>query len=125
MAYMSQENNNPDPDFIKLMNMMNDELDFVKNLGSYDRIVYFILIQGDLYRLFAMDSNYHKLYRLIILDQFHLPVDKYDTQRLDSCFHAMLRLEGLLDDLVNKFTFSYYDDSALQHLTKETWRLNL
>lgn len=46
MAYMLQESSDPDPDFIKLMNIMKDELDNIKNLDSDSKIVYSLLVQG-------------------------------------------------------------------------------
>lgn len=115
MAYMLQESSHLDPDFIKLMNIMKDELDNIKSLDSdsncllsfgpryiYPTKRHYLDIYcvacisftiGDMCQLYAMDFKYHKLYRLLLLNQSHLPIDKCHTQRLESCYHAMLRLE--------------------------------
>lgn len=104
---MNSENSNPDSDFIKLINEMKDELD---NMGD----VYSLLVQGNLLnrfyfshshltsitilvgvkcRMFALDFKFNILYRLVLLDHFYFPTDKYDIRRLDSCFDSMLYLE--------------------------------
>ncbi|KAI7893481.1 uncharacterized protein EV154DRAFT_561227 [Mucor mucedo] len=108
LNYIMQENSHSDPDFIKLMNIMKDELDFTAGLDNKSRIVYSLLVQGDLCRMFAMDFMYHKTYRVIMLDQFHLPIDIHDVQRLDSCYGALLRLESLLISLIGEFTDYFY-----------------
>lgn len=105
-----KKSENQHPDFIKLCNIMKDELDrmcFVTN-----KVVYGLLVEGkthilvyDLYakpssflykgykcRLFAMDLKYYKLYRLYMISQFYLPRDKYDLGVIVSCFS---RLENL------------------------------
>ncbi|KAG2208254.1 hypothetical protein INT47_006109 [Mucor saturninus] len=103
-----QDNSHPDPGFIKLMNLVKDELDFTAGLDNKSRIVYSRLAQGDLCHMFAMDFMYHKTYRVIMLDQFNLPIDIHDVQRLDSCYGAMLRLESLLINLIDEFTDYFY-----------------
>lgn len=50
-------------------------------------------IIGDRCRIFALDLQFYKLYRLNMLKQFYLPVDKFDMQRLDGCYSALSSLK--------------------------------
>ncbi|CAO0791941.1 unnamed protein product [Mucor circinelloides] len=79
------------PDFIKLANIMKDELDHMHFIE--DKVVYGLLIEGFKCQLFVMDLLYYKLYRLTMLEQFYLPRDLYDIHALIPCLRRMDALE--------------------------------
>ncbi|KAI8091611.1 hypothetical protein BDF21DRAFT_145107 [Thamnidium elegans] len=51
ISYMNSENSSPDPDFIKLINEMKDELDNMGDVKDESRVVYSLLVQGILLKL--------------------------------------------------------------------------
>ncbi|OAC98221.1 hypothetical protein MUCCIDRAFT_191309 [Mucor lusitanicus CBS 277.49] len=59
---------NKHPGFIKLCNLMKDELD---RIVVVKEVVYGLFVEGFKCRLFAMDNEYHKSYRSSMLGQFY------------------------------------------------------
>ncbi|KAL9536584.1 hypothetical protein MBANPS3_012539 [Mucor bainieri] len=85
-------------DFIKLANMMKDELDVCK---GESKVCYGILIQGLEMSIFSFDLSFFKLYRLTLLDTVKLPASTADLITLLPCFQALARLEALIHSLVS------------------------
>ncbi|KAL9536816.1 hypothetical protein MBANPS3_012341 [Mucor bainieri] len=104
--------NNPDDDsdFIKLANMMKDELDVWK---GESKVCYGVLIRGLEMSTFSLDLSYFKLYRLTLLDTAKLPASTADLFPLLSCFQALNRLKALVDSLASSFRSSSSSSSNL------------
>lgn len=45
---MKSENSHTDPDFIKLINLIKDKLNSMKDINVEDKTVYSLLVQGNL-----------------------------------------------------------------------------
>lgn len=52
VQYMNSENSLADPDFIKLINEMKDELDHMGEINEENKIVFSLLVQGNLLKPF-------------------------------------------------------------------------
>ncbi|KAI9247788.1 hypothetical protein EDC94DRAFT_589687 [Helicostylum pulchrum] len=85
-----KKSENQHQDFIKLCNIMKNELDRMCIVTN--KVVYGLLVEGFKCRLFAMDLKYYKLYILHMLSQFYLPRDKYKLGIISSCFSRLERL---------------------------------
>lgn len=88
------------PDFIKLANMMKDEIDRMDMIE--EKKVYGLLVEGFRCQLFVMDLCYYKLYRFYMIDQFYLPRDLFDLHTLVSCFKRLDFLEETMIEETNR-----------------------
>ncbi|KAI7893907.1 uncharacterized protein EV154DRAFT_125703 [Mucor mucedo] len=93
LSYRRSDRRPSDPDFVKMVNEIKDGIDCMGNISKECKTVYALLVQGDRCRIFALDLQFYKLYRLNMLKQFYLPVDKFDMQRLDGCYSALSSLK--------------------------------
>ncbi|CEP16558.1 hypothetical protein [Parasitella parasitica] len=89
-----------DPDFIKLANIMKDELDQMDMIEEKE--VYGLLVEGFKCQLFVLDHCFYKVYRFFMIDQFYLPRDLFDLHALVPCFRRLDSLEVRIKHLTNK-----------------------
>lgn len=99
-----------DPGFIKLANEMKDELDLMMRQVENNNVAIFgLLVQGYKCRLFRMDLQYHKLYRLIIASQFYLPRNRHDLDCLSGCVEALSSLKINLRNSISSTLKLFFD----------------
>ncbi|CAO3683855.1 unnamed protein product [Rhizopus stolonifer] len=110
-------------DFVKLSNLMKDELDLIISNKCLDDIpVFGILIGGYKATVFAMDLVYTKIYRLYEIGTFLFPHNTHDLNRLDDLFDTMIKLDVLSKKSVRsclnsfKLTTPPNSPSSRQHL---------
>lgn len=88
-----KEGSHHHPDFIKLCNLMKDEIDhLLREDCTFDIPIFGILIGGYSVRVFVMDLVYSQVYRLYEITSFHIPFDITDLSRLDRSFNSLIKL---------------------------------
>ncbi|KAI8064788.1 uncharacterized protein B0P05DRAFT_228881 [Gilbertella persicaria] len=82
------------PDFIKIANMMKDEIDYMINTNCpHDLPVFGLLVSGRFVYILGMDLMYSGVYRLFDIGRCVLPTCIEDLCVLDNTFKVMYHLE--------------------------------
>lgn len=103
-----KDNNAHHPDFLKLCNILKDEIDLLLIEDCHEEIpVFGILIGGEIKKkvsvkwilltwygatIYVMDLVYTHLYRLYEIGPFHIPCSINDLSRLDRAFDSLVTL---------------------------------
>lgn len=107
-----KEGSHRHPDFVKLCNLMKDEIDLLlredcpfdipifgiliggKNKSKSVVTVFskMLMILGYAVRVFVMDLVYSQVYRMYEIASFHIPFDITDLSRLDRSFISLIKL---------------------------------
>ncbi|KAG2199325.1 hypothetical protein INT47_012959 [Mucor saturninus] len=93
------------PDFIKLCNILKDELDHMANIEG--KVAFGLLVEGCNAELYCMDLSYYKTYRLVMISRFCFPSSIHDIHILVNSFrrldHLQSSLRTVADNLLNEF----------------------
>ncbi|KAI9485762.1 MAG: hypothetical protein EXX96DRAFT_534094 [Benjaminiella poitrasii] len=84
------------PNFLKLFNILKDEIDLLLMEDCLEEIrVFGILIGSYSATVYVMDLGYTHLYRLYEIGSFHIPCSITDLSRLDCAFDSLITLMEL------------------------------
>ncbi|KAL9543188.1 hypothetical protein MBANPS3_008240, partial [Mucor bainieri] len=86
-------------DFIKIAKELKDSLKGIGLDGYTDVAVVGLLLEGHTCKVFVMDHVYDFMYRMVLIDKWYLPQDRYNMSCVQSILSTMRSLKSLTDTM--------------------------
>ncbi|CAO3642587.1 unnamed protein product [Mucor fragilis] len=88
---------NKSGDFLKLAKELKDSLKDIGFAGYVDVAVVGLLLEGYRCKVFVMDHIYDFMYRMVLIDKWYLPQDRYNMSCVQSIVSTMHNLKSITD----------------------------